>query len=182
MIWDSEDLVVFSGGELEEDGRTEDLLSGSPSDAHSQVLSVGHSTIPLSDKSSTLLYFRENMGSIFEGNSPPMVGRQDRMICGRTQTSSTMGGLDVYVRGSLLGQAHRNNQHYSCLENLDGQFEFDPRTSFAKGYRGGSYKSEGKEILDDAVTDEGFYEIEIAPRQRHAFAERSARVRTLSTC
>lgn len=179
MIWDSEDLVFFSGGELEEDARTEDLLLGSPSDAHSQVLSVGYSTIPLSDKSSTLLYFRENMGSIFESNSPHSMG-QDRKICGRTQTSSTMGGLDVYARGSLLGQVHRNDKHYSCLENLDGHFEFDPRTSFAKEYGSGGYQFEGKEIVDDAVTDEGFYEVEIASRQRHTSAERPEGVRTLS--
>lgn len=172
VIWDSEDLVAFSGGELEEDdSRTEDLLLGSPSDACSQVLSVGCSTIPLSDKSSTLLYFRENMGSVLEASSP----QQNRRFRGRTQTSSTLEGLDVYLRGSMFGQAHQNNRYYSCLEDLDGQFEFDPRTSFAKGYMRGGSSAEEKEIVDDMVTDEGFYEVQLAPRQRHISTERSAR-------
>ncbi|KIK63341.1 hypothetical protein GYMLUDRAFT_465303 [Collybiopsis luxurians FD-317 M1] len=175
VIWDEEDFVAFSGGELLDDCRTEELLIASPtspSDACSQVLSVGPSTIPLSDKSSTLMYFREDMGSVLDPTPLDAVTPRNRMLLGRTQTSSTMDGLDVYLRGSLLGQAHRNNHYYSCLENLDGEFDFDPRTSFAKGYK----QTGGKgEAADDTVTDEGFYEVLIAPRQRHVSTEHSAR-------
>ncbi|KAJ4477273.1 hypothetical protein J3R30DRAFT_196912 [Lentinula aciculospora] len=171
VVWDSDDLLVFSGGELLEDSRTEELLLRSPlspSDACSQVHSVGYSTVPLSDQSSTLLYFRENMGSVLAANTPPPTSDSEkRMIWGRTQTSSTLEGLDVYLRGSLLGQAHRNDRYYSCLDELDGQFEFDPRTSFAKEY---SRNVEEKEIVDDAVTDEGFFEVHI-PRQRQVLAK-----------
>lgn len=74
-----------------------------------------------------------------------------------------------------MGQAHRNNRYYSCLDNLDGQFDFDPRTSFAKEYL---RKVESKDIVDDAVTDEGFFEVEIAPRQHQILAKPSSRVRT----
>ncbi|KAJ3814078.1 hypothetical protein F5876DRAFT_73242 [Lentinula aff. lateritia] len=176
VVWDSDDLVVFSGGELLEDSRTEELLLGSPlspSDACSQAFSVGQSTMLLSDKSSTMLYFRDNMGSVLaENHSPSTSDSEKRMILGRTQTSSTMEGLDVYLRGSLMGQAHRNNRYYSCLDNLDGQFEFDPRTSFAKEYL---RKVEGKDIVDDAVTDEGFFEVEIAPRQHQILAKTYSR-------
>ncbi|KAJ3983863.1 hypothetical protein F5890DRAFT_1475003 [Lentinula detonsa] len=175
VFLDSDDLVLFSDGELLEDSRTEELLLRSPlspSDACSQVLSIGQSTIPISDKSSTLLYFRDNLGSLLaENDLPPTSDSQKRAIMGRTQTSSTLGGLDVYLRGSLLGQAHPDNRYYSCMNELDGQFEFDPRTSFAKGYM---RNVEGKEVVDDTVTDEGFFEVDIAPRQRQTLAKASS--------
>jgi hypothetical protein len=166
VVWDEEDIVVFSAGELE-DSRTEDLCPNSPSDAdaYSQVLSLGRSsTTPLSDKASTMMCFQENMGSLLDPSTPhrmSAMGFRRRRVVGRTQTSSTLEGLDVYLRGSLLGQAHRiGDRYYSCLEDLDGEFEFDPRTSFAKQY------VEDKEDQDDVVTDEGFYEVSIVPRQR----------------
>ncbi|KAJ3761040.1 hypothetical protein EV360DRAFT_80618 [Lentinula raphanica] len=166
VFWDSDDLVLFSDGELLEDSRTEDLLGSplSPSDACSQVVSLGQSTIPLSDKSSTLLYFRDHLGPLIaEDSRPPTSDSQERSFLGRTQTSSTLEGLDVYLRGSLFGQAHRDHRYYSCLEDLDGKFEFDPRTSFAKEYL---RNTETKEIIDDTVTDEGFFEVNITSRRR----------------
>ncbi|KAF9066960.1 hypothetical protein BDP27DRAFT_1329746 [Rhodocollybia butyracea] len=174
-------------------------LSPSPSDAYSQVLSFGQSdyrTMPLPDNdidkqsaSTTMLsYFRENIGdSVFlDGNySPPPTSTGSgpdtrrsksklRAFWARTQASSTLDGLDVYLRGPLLAQTHRfqHNRYESCFRNLDGEFEFDPRTPFAKEYYtrcGAGAEKDSKEEEEDGdidmVTDEGFYEVQLAPRQ-----------------
>ncbi|KAJ7795485.1 hypothetical protein B0H14DRAFT_3158597 [Mycena olivaceomarginata] len=78
----------------------------------------------------------------------------DRALRGRTQTSSTLDGLDVYLRGSMLGKAHTQNRYYSCFQELDGDFAFDPCTSFAHMWM----RNRKGEVIRDDVSDEGFFE------------------------
>ncbi|KAJ6617306.1 hypothetical protein B0H10DRAFT_2218646 [Mycena sp. CBHHK59/15] len=98
----------------------------SPSDAYdrSQVLTIGTSVIPPSEYTGTLQFFRQNHDFLFtESTFFP-----DRPMRGRTQTSSTMNGLDVYLLGSMLGRAHNANRYCACFQDLDTDFAFDPRT------------------------------------------------------
>ncbi|KAJ7892362.1 hypothetical protein B0H14DRAFT_3688553 [Mycena olivaceomarginata] len=78
----------------------------------------------------------------------------DRALRGRTQTSSTLDGLDVYLRGSMLGKAHTTNRYYSCFQELDGDFAFDPCTSFAHMWM----RNRKGEVTRDDISDEGFFE------------------------
>lgn len=147
-------MLAFSGAQLLDSSQIDDSKSlDSPSDAYdnrSQVLTIGTGTIPHSEHTATLAFFRDNHDFLFTSRSrTPML---DRPGAGRTQTSSTLEGLDVYLRGSMLGKAHGNNRHFSCMEDLDADFDFDPRTSFAK-----VWLKDMKKDRDD-VSDEGFFE------------------------
>ncbi|KAK7038822.1 hypothetical protein VNI00_010452 [Paramarasmius palmivorus] len=153
VVWDPDDeMVAFSSAELLGENQGDDVAALSPTDACSQVLTIGQSTVPLSENTATLQYFRENYEWLFEDSCT-----RDRLKLGRTQTSSTLGELDVYLRGSLMGKVHRHNKSFSCLRMLDSEFKFDPRMSFAKKL---------PEALGDereSIIDEGFYEVECLP-------------------
>ncbi|KAJ6537385.1 hypothetical protein DFH09DRAFT_1178113 [Mycena vulgaris] len=146
VVWDpeEEDILTFSSAGLTE---SFDQSPDSPSDAYSQILTIGPSVASASEYTTTPQFFRETHDFLFTESTCP-----DRPIRGRTQTSSTLDGLDVYLRGSMLGQAHNTNRYYSCFQELDSDFAFDPQTSFAKWMKA----MEGS--LRDDVSDEGFFE------------------------
>ncbi|KAJ7653894.1 hypothetical protein DFH06DRAFT_519397 [Mycena polygramma] len=164
VVWDSKekDILTFSTAQFS-DSLDRDLQSpDSPSDAYdnrSQVLTITPSMIPASDFSTTpgtLQFFRENQDFLF---SEPAYF-PDRPTRGRTQTSSTLEGQDVYLRGSMLGNAHNANRYYSCFQDLDGDFEFDAHTSFERTWMK-EMKGTGvgrEEVIRDDVSDEGFFE------------------------
>ncbi|KAJ7510673.1 hypothetical protein B0H11DRAFT_1955695, partial [Mycena galericulata] len=157
VVWDQEesDILTFSSAKLSEsktpvrDPRSPD----SPSDAtdnRSQVLTIGTSLFPPSENTGTLQCFRDHLDFAFaESKYFP-----DRPTRGRSQTSSTLDGLDVYLRGSMLGKAHNANRYASCFQDLEGDFAFDPRTSFANAWM--KYMKDG--VVRDDVSDEGFFE------------------------
>ncbi|KAJ7166564.1 hypothetical protein C8R43DRAFT_986350 [Mycena crocata] len=155
VVWDpeEEDILTFSTAELSSFTDRDPKSPDSPSDAfdsRSQVLTIGTSVIPASENTGTLEYFRDNANFLFAESA---YSPRDRPMRGRTQTSSTMDGLDVYLRGSMLGKAHNANRYVSCFQDLDDGFSFDPRTSFAHKWMRG-----GKETVRDDVSDEGFFE------------------------
>jgi hypothetical protein len=157
VAWDPEgkDIPTFSAAQLSELGR-DSRSPDSPSDAYdnrSQVLTITPSVALASEFAATpgtLQFFRENQDFLFaEAAFFP-----DRALRGRTQTSSTLDGLDVYLRGSMLGKAHTTNRYYSCFQELDGDFAFDPCTSFAHMWM----RNRKGEMIRDDVSDEGFFE------------------------
>jgi hypothetical protein len=103
----------------------------------------------LSENTATLAFFRDNHEFLFSTRTPLTFDRFRR-----TQTSSTLEGLDVYLRGSMLGKAHPHHRRFSFLHELEADFKFDPRTSFANMWHKRSRKS-GDE---HTITDEGFEE------------------------
>lgn len=183
-MWDPEDgIIAFSAGAdlfEEEDGYSDQKSLDSPSDAcdgRSQVLTIGQSTIPLTEtgnNTATLAFFRDTHQFLFAAAA--RMG-EEHEIGGCTRTSSTMGTLDVYLRGSLFGKAHRDRRHFSCLDDLDKAFEFDPESDFAVWSKqfmmverlGGDIESEGGMDVEadrdsDSITDEGFFEAQQARR------------------
>ncbi|KAG7096014.1 hypothetical protein E1B28_006696 [Marasmius oreades] len=184
VVWDPEDdMVAFSGAELFEDSNEPSSSSSensptSPTDACSQIL-----TIPLSENTGiytgTLQYFRENHDWLFNEDDHDGGGRfrlrsslglRERLKLGQTQASSTMGELDVYLRGSLMGMAHRENtkKFHSCFGVLDGKFEFDPKMEFeemwAKIMSRRSRVATSTENKDE-IEDEGFFEVEFEAKK-----------------
>lgn len=157
MIWDpDDDLVAFSGAQLLDAPEAEDTKL-SPSEAcdgrsYSQILTIEPSfTSPESENTAILAFFRDNHSCLFSSQAnTPILDKLQFNAC-QTQTSSTLDGLDVYLRGSLMERAH-HHRRYSCLENLAADFHFDPRTSFAKVWK--DYAQ------TELVTDEGFFETE----------------------
>lgn len=155
VVWDPEDdIVAFSGADLF-DGLNNDANSpDSPSDAcdgQSQILTIGPSTIPLSENTATLAFFRDHHDFLFTTHTPLTF---DRFKVGMTQTSSTLEGFDVYLRGSMFARTHVRDRQYSFLGQLGDDFNFDPRTSFANMWM-------TREMLDkdqSSVTDEGYAE------------------------
>ncbi|KAJ7092953.1 hypothetical protein B0H15DRAFT_833054 [Mycena belliarum] len=152
VIWDpdAEDLLTFSSAALSAPDCTSDSPD-SPSDAYSQVLTIGPSGAGASelDCAPTPAFYAHNNGFRFAESAYDFPDR-------RTQTSSTLDGLDVYLRGSLLGRAHtaNPNRYASCFRTLDAdKFAFDPRTSFAN-----AWMRKLKRALRDDVSDEGFFE------------------------
>ena len=156
VVWGTDDeIVAFSGAELLNLADDDVKSLDSPSDAydnHSQILTIGTPTIPASENTATLAFFRDNHEFLFSTQTPTFGTYQQ----GGTRTSSTLGGLDVYARGSLLGKAHNNYRHFSCLDKLDAGFEFDPRTSFANMWL--EQYSSRQDPEKDSVSDEGFFE------------------------
>ncbi|KAJ7800693.1 hypothetical protein B0H14DRAFT_2615959 [Mycena olivaceomarginata] len=158
VVWDPEqkDILTFSTAELSESHADRNTLSlDSPSDAYdnrSQVLTIGTSTVDCAAATpATMQFFRQNHDFLFA--DPKFFPDADRPTRGRTQTSSTLDGLDVYLRGSMLAKAHNANRYYSCFQDLDGDFAFDPQTSFAYAWM--QYMKGGTR---DDVSDEGFFE------------------------
>ncbi|KAJ6579782.1 hypothetical protein B0H10DRAFT_906726 [Mycena sp. CBHHK59/15] len=156
VVWDPEekDILTFSNAKLSESNLSDrdSNAPDSPSDAYdnrSQILTIGPSAVPNSEYTATLQFFRDNHDFLFSEPTPFL----DRPFQRRTQTSSTLDGLDVYLRGSLFGQAHNPNRYYSCFESLDGDFSFDPRTSFAN-----MWMADKEMTMRDDVSDEGFFE------------------------
>ncbi|THU99574.1 hypothetical protein K435DRAFT_794829 [Dendrothele bispora CBS 962.96] len=204
-VWDPDhDTVRFSGAQLLNLNESSEEERISPTDACSQVLTVGHSTLPLSEPTSTLQFFQDHYDYLFSSRSGAQSrqswerggDRERRKKVGRTQTSSTLDGLDVYLRGSLMlnnnndDRRHgKDERYFSCLEYLDQDFDFDPRTSFAKKYFQDfsednnndkdalSSSSSSSSVSDGNVSDEGFFEVSDLTRcgQRH---EREGAART----
>ncbi|KAJ7590314.1 hypothetical protein C8J56DRAFT_937304 [Mycena floridula] len=91
-------------------------------DNHSQVLTVAASELPYSENTATLAYFHDNLELLFPQTHdsrlfPETQDLQFRESSSsmnpdpyptRTQTSSTMDGLDVYIRGSLMWNHSRS--------------------------------------------------------------------------
>lgn len=158
VLWDPEqDFVAFSGAQLlDANGADDDLLSPSEAfddQAYSQILTIDPSAPFLESENSTamLAFYRENHALFLSSQvNTPTPDRLQPGMC-RTQTSSTLDGLDVYLRGSMMGRAHSHHRHYSCMENLDSDFQFDPRTSFAKCWS-------RTELDYEYESDEGFFE------------------------
>ncbi|KAJ7057359.1 hypothetical protein C8F01DRAFT_1151797, partial [Mycena amicta] len=146
--------------------RRGDLPTDASTYNRSQVLTLGTSnnsifTAGLATTPGTMQFFRDNFPFEAPAFFPPP---RDRPAAARTQTSSTMDGLDVYLRGSLLGQGHNANRYASCFEEFDGDFEFDPRTPYARArmqaWMKGQEKGKGY-VRDDDVSDEGFFEADM---------------------
>ncbi|KAJ7827964.1 hypothetical protein B0H14DRAFT_3466648 [Mycena olivaceomarginata] len=135
---EGKDDPTFSAAQLSELGR-DSQSPDSPSDAYdnrSQVLTITPSVALAASSSLRLRSFR--------------IGR----LRGRTQTSSTLDGLDVYLRGSMLGEAHTAKPLLFLLRELDGDFAFDPCTSFAHMWM----RNRKGEVIRDDISDEGFFE------------------------
>lgn len=168
IVWDAddEDMIAFSGAQLLDTPEPRKSLDSPSSvmetDGLSQILTIRppSSFIPYSENTASMAFFRENADFLFSSSTRTPIHAIDpsRNYACRTQTSSTLDGLDVYVRGSLLGRAHHNHRYYSCLGGLDADFEFDPRTSFAREFDA-PRKQRGSEYIED----EGFFEMERPP-------------------
>lgn len=72
-----------------------------------------------------------------------------------TIASSTLGGLDLYTRDSVLVADHKSVgqiRHFSCLDQLDDDLAFDARLAFSL---------EDSLVAErDTTRDEGFFEVE----------------------
>ncbi|KAJ7636414.1 hypothetical protein FB45DRAFT_1055838 [Roridomyces roridus] len=161
LTFDVDSQYSFSDPELFSPSSSATRPSDTSSDNRSQVLTMGPSSLSGDEEleeedkgtavatPATLQFFHETHNSLFSG-SP------ERSVRGRTQTSSTMDGLDVYLRGSMLDKAHNVNRYRSCFQDLDDEFAFDPRMSFTKAWLG--YMKHGHGIRPGEVHDEGFFE------------------------
>ncbi|KAF8886721.1 hypothetical protein BD779DRAFT_603597 [Infundibulicybe gibba] len=154
VVWGPDDeIVTFSEADLFDLGEGD--LNVAPcypaSDARddrSQMLTLGHSSVLLSAHPSTLAFFRDKHEHLFSQQT-------DRAVFGGARTSSTLGGLDVYLRGSMLGKTFPIYKRYSCLEDMDTEVHFETQNLFAE------VSPRGWHGQDDGMTsfnDEGYYE------------------------
>jgi hypothetical protein len=98
-----------------------------------------------SDTETTLAYLCDHHNFIFHSSSSDCISRNAKQPC-RTQASSTLDGLDVYAKGSLINGVHPRVTKYSCLNLLDQEFTFNPCTSFARLRE--SHGHDGEEEVD----------------------------------
>ncbi|KAF5379992.1 hypothetical protein D9615_006276 [Tricholomella constricta] len=121
-------------------------------------LTIGHSTLPLSEHTATLAFFRDHHDFLFTTTThTPLTFDRSRLGRRQTQTSSTLEGLDVYLRGSMFAKTHVRDRKYSFLgELLADDFKFDPRTSFANIWMQKGAAMSGK--YQNSVNDEGYAE------------------------
>ncbi|KAF4590885.1 hypothetical protein EYR40_009482 [Pleurotus pulmonarius] len=124
VIWDPEDgLLAFSGAELL------GTLDGQSQVITLKTLSSGN---VLTETPATLAFFRDTHRFLFAGSRSRLSSAKRPRHGARTQTSSTIGGMDVYLRGSLLGRAHKDQTHYSCFDLLEQDFEVKPFNDLTK--------------------------------------------------
>lgn len=174
--WDPEDggdddLVAFSSTPLHlQSTHTQSITFPDSASQFLAVDSLDRSSVPLTamSNSNTTIFAIHDIQANHEWLFPPTAPTGLR----GTQTSSTMGGKDVYARGSLLFLAHGNqNRYYSCLASdaLDAAWEFDPRTDFefAAEVWLQFWAEDGKLKEDrDDVTDEGYFSTTASYRVR----------------
>lgn len=94
----------------------------------SESISDLHSCIPSATPSSRSSFCYHFQGTDSEEEEPlygPLTCEQ-RSLKGMTQTSSTLGGLDVYLKGQALSYTHLHQPVYSVLD-FSSDFYFDPR-------------------------------------------------------
>lgn len=91
-------------------------------DCQSQVITLKtlSTTRIFSETPRTLAFFRDTHRYLFAGSHSRLSLSKKARHGTRTQTSSTIGGADVYVRGSLLG---RDPDRYSRLGHFEQDFE-----------------------------------------------------------
>ncbi|KAG6917483.1 hypothetical protein DXG01_002346 [Tephrocybe rancida] len=143
VVWDPEDgIVAFSGANLLNSHDAEGVLLDSPTDVYrsSQLLPVEKHALSSAENRTTLAFFSEHRDLLFKRRYS--VGR---LKIGKTRVSSTLDGLDVYLRGSMFAKAHLQDRQISWIGELDKDFDFDPMTSFANKWRHAK------------VTDDGLY-------------------------
>lgn len=133
VAWDPvEDAAVFSGARLVQSatGREDPISPTDIVDTHSQVLTIGPSSILVSENTGTLGYFRDQQDLFFSAKTPQF---DKRMAQEQARSSSTRSGIDVYLRGSVLGNGRRQRRRKaSGGDGLDMDFQQDPITSFVR--------------------------------------------------
>ncbi|KAJ3503895.1 hypothetical protein NLJ89_g8228 [Agrocybe chaxingu] len=127
VLWDpEEDLVVFSQPDIRQEDFDKDISShylGLPPHEHlAELRSVTISSLASSPRSSRFDLLEEQHEDLFGPYS-----REQRSLRGMTQTSSTLGGLDVYLKGAALAKTHQHQPNYSILTfNTDLDLSLDP--------------------------------------------------------
>jgi hypothetical protein len=113
-------------------------VHGSDTDINDTICNSTPSLVPFpsdidcdSDTDTTLAYFCDHHNFLFHSASSDDISLDAKRPC-RTQASSTLDGLDVYAKGSLINGVHPRVTKYSCLNLLDRDFTFNPCTSFVR--------------------------------------------------
>jgi hypothetical protein len=121
---DEGEMVLFSQEFIFDDG--EPVLAPAPPQSPTTRTPPRLQTIP-SDALDFDPSLRFAISSIYYPNiwDDVAFSTKRRWVRGGTQTSSTLGGLDVYMKGTTLARTHRNHSIYSFL-NLKTDFTFDP--------------------------------------------------------
>jgi hypothetical protein len=164
-LWDPEaEIVLFLSATLPDSSASEVPISspdspvsvhGSETDIDETICNSTPVLVPFpsdndgdSDTETTLAYFCDRHNFIFRSSSSDCISRVAKRPC-RTQASSTLDGLDVYAKGSLINGVHPRVTKYSCLNLLDQEFTFNPCTSFARLRESRGLDGEVKVDMDD---------------------------------
>lgn len=149
-LWDPENgIIVLSAVDTTDDGDTSEPnatnLYHFPRASLSDIESFNFYQPPLSNTASSrssecyrTLQSRHN--TLFSGVTIPELQRRR----GASQTSSTLGGLDVYLKGAALSTTHRHQPVYSFL-NLNTDFRF-PDDSEGAGTGAGYFQESALNI------------------------------------
>lgn len=169
VLWDDEgDQMILGGAELHRSSKMLDRTKSvdgplDVTDAQSQVLTMLTRSTPspgttgFEPRSATLARFQHaHLFPDCNTPSPSTITNGDATRSRHTQVSSTMDGLDVYIRRSMVGKPHDQNRHFSCFEGLDTNFAFDPRTSFDNRFAK-VYSDTETPQSEEVVIDEGYF-------------------------
>ncbi|KAF9482848.1 hypothetical protein BDN70DRAFT_874434 [Pholiota conissans] len=120
-VWDPADDILFLS---HPNSNRASLLTPKtalyPSEPFSEQQSLNVPSVAPSSRSSMCYHnLRKDHESLFS-----TMNLEQRSIRGMTQTSSTLGGLDVYLKGATLAVTHRHQPVYSVLD-FSSDFEFD---------------------------------------------------------
>ncbi|KAF8182700.1 hypothetical protein BJ912DRAFT_928447 [Pholiota molesta] len=120
-VWDPADDVLFLSHPNSDRGSFLTAKPGLyPSDPISELQSLNNPSVASSSRSSVCYQsVREDHGPLFS-----TMTLEQRSLRGMTQTSSTLGGLDVYLKGAALALTHRHQPVYSVLD-FSTDFQFD---------------------------------------------------------
>jgi hypothetical protein len=120
-VWDPADDVLFLSHPNSDQGSFLTAKPGLyPSDPISELQSLNNPSVASSSRSSVCYQsVREDHGPLFS-----TMTLEQRSLRGMTQTSSTLGGLDVYLKGAALALTHRHQPVYSVLD-FSTDFQFD---------------------------------------------------------
>ncbi|KAF8970830.1 hypothetical protein BDZ97DRAFT_1753623 [Flammula alnicola] len=122
-IWDPEEDVVFvSQRDIDQDSDLASIHAPYPNESISEFHTLDFPSVAPSMRSSICYQI------LRDGHDPLFTSltMEQRSLRGMTQTSSTLGGLDVYLKGAALSHTHRHQPAYSVLD-FSTDFEFDPR-------------------------------------------------------
>ncbi|KAH7925057.1 hypothetical protein BV22DRAFT_464685 [Leucogyrophana mollusca] len=150
-MWDPDDgMVTFSGARLLDSRGEHQRREASPDpfdEDYSQVVPVNEDAETFGENSATMATFQDAFKA-FLHRVPRNSKQFSQHKHSNTLASSTLGGLDVYLRDPAVPMKRKTPHHYSCFDRLDVEPSFKAGSTF------GRVPNESRRVVDEGYCED----------------------------